>query len=172
MSNRSDEFVELLTLHQSQIFALIMAMVQRLDDAEDVMQETVAAMWKDYAKFEPGSNFAAWACTTAKHRALQHLQNNRRQTLLSEDYLADLADRQQDDSSYYPARQSALAECTKKLREKDADLLRRCYERDQSVGVVAKQLGRPLGSVYDSLYRIRRTLHECINRVLAREGSA
>lgn len=171
MSNRSDEFVELLTRHQSQIFALIMAMVQRLDDAEDVMQETVAALWKDFSKYEPGTNFAAWACTTAKHRALQHLQNNHRQTLLSNDYLAELADRQQDDSSYYAARQSALVECTKKLREKDADLIRRCYDRDQSIGQIAEQVGRPLGSVYDSLYRIRRTLHECINRVLSAEES-
>jgi len=167
-----DEFVELLKQHQSQIFALIMAMVQRLDDAEDVMQETVAALWKDHERFEPGSNFAAWACTTAKHRALQHLQKKRPQTSLSGDYLAALADRQQDDSRYYDARQAALAECRKKLRAQDADLLRRCYDRGQSTAQVAQQLGRPLGSVYDSLYRIRRSLHECINRVLAAEDSA
>jgi RNA polymerase sigma-70 factor (ECF subfamily) len=37
---------------------------------------------------------------------------------------------------------------------------------------VARQLGRPANSVYQSLSRIRRTLLDCIKRRLAAEAQA
>jgi len=35
---------------------------------------------------------------------------------------------------------------------------------------IAERIGRPVGSVYDSLCRIRRDLYTCIQRKLANEG--
>jgi DNA-directed RNA polymerase specialized sigma24 family protein len=52
-------------------------------------------------------------------------------------------------------------------------LVQRCYSEHESRETyksIAEEIGRPVNTVYKALNRIRRSLHECIDRTLAAEG--
>lgn len=59
----------------------------------------------------------------------------------------------------------------RKLHPSDRQLVQRCYsEASPSFKAIAKDLGRPVNTVYKALNRIRRVLHQCIDRTLSAEG--
>lgn len=73
-----DSFVDLLTQHRSQLFGYIYALVRRLDDAEDLYQDTALILWSKFAEYQPGTNFLGWACTIARYRTANFLKSERR----------------------------------------------------------------------------------------------
>jgi RNA polymerase sigma-70 factor, ECF subfamily len=172
--SQDDEFVRLLTQYKSQLFRYIFCTVHNLQDAEDIFQQASITLWDKFSEFTPGTNFFLWACSIARYKALAHLKSKDRQRLyFSEELIAELAE---NDASQSPAleeaRLRALAACREKLSAADQSLLAACYSDGSPVIDVAKRIGRPVGSVYDSLSRIRRALFDCIRRSLAMEGYA
>jgi RNA polymerase sigma-70 factor (ECF subfamily) len=138
-----------------------------MPDAEDVFQQTAITLWDKFGEFEPGSDFFAWACTIARYKTLNYFQSKGRERLyFSEAVIDQLATRDQWKPDLHEARLKALAACREKLSSKDQRLLADCYSGRGTILDVAKQLGRPIGSVYDSLSRIRRALYACIQRTL------
>lgn len=166
--DRRCEFVDLLNRYQSQIFNYIFCIVQSLPDAEDVFQETTLAMWDHFEEFESGSDFLAWASKFARYRALNFVRSRRKERLFfSEVLIGELAKNVLEVAEARDARLQALEFCREKLSDIDQKLLALCYGTCNTIGEAAEVLGRPLQSVYQSLWRIRRALHECIKRTLA-----
>jgi RNA polymerase sigma-70 factor, ECF subfamily len=168
---KDTQFVALLSDHQGRIFRYIYCLVRNLPDTEDVFQQTAVTLWNKFSEFDPTTNFSTWACAIARYKALQCLEAKGRQRLVfSEELLAELA--QNDDClpELHEARLKALARCREKLSDTDQRLLSACYGGDQPILEAAKKIGRPVGSVYDSLSRIRRALYLCIERTLTNEG--
>jgi RNA polymerase sigma-70 factor (ECF subfamily) len=171
--NRDQRYVELLTRHKGQLFRFIFAMVHSLPDAEDVFQQAAITMWDKFSEFDPGSDFYAWASSIARYKALDHLKSKGRQRLFFSDELIELVsqhDHWQPENQQ--AKLQALASCRDKLSSRDQQLLYVCYNGQESIRKIAEGVGRPVGSVYDSLSRIRRALYACIERTLASEGQA
>jgi RNA polymerase sigma-70 factor (ECF subfamily) len=128
-------------------------------------------MWDNFHKFDLNTDFAAWAAQIARHKALNLItSSHRRRTCFSPELINELAQRQEPTNEIYEARLRALDSCRGKLRLTDQQLLTHCYSSGTRIREAAEQLGRPAGSVYDSLMRIRRTLLECIRHTLSSEG--
>jgi len=168
---RDTQFVDLLAEHQGRIFRYIYCLVRSLQDTEDVFQQTAVTLWDKFPEFDPNTNFSAWACAIARFKALRHLETKGRQRLVfSEELLSELIQNDVCLPELHEARLRALARCREKLSDTDQRLLMACYDGNQSIIDAAKKVGRPVGSVYDSLSRIRRALYSCIERTLASEG--
>ena len=166
-----DELIELLARHKSQLFSYIVSIVHRVPDAEDVFQQTCIVLWEKFDQFQPGTDFVAWSSTIARNKSIQLLRTrDRERSGFSDALLSELAARQDDQNELFAARARALESCTKKLPVEERKLLELCYRRDTKIKDAADEIGRPVGSVYDSLSRIRRKLWECITRVLKSEG--
>lgn len=166
-----DSFVELLTQYRSQLFGYIYALVRRLDDAEDLYQDTALILWSKYKEYQPGTNFLGWACTIARYRTANFLKSERRRRrcfsqVVQEELAALQASVRADEAG---VQQEALVDCMNKLSAMDLELVKLCYGSRCSFRQVAEQLGRSPQSVYDSLSRIRRVLLECIDRTVARQ---
>jgi RNA polymerase sigma-70 factor (ECF subfamily) len=165
-----DEFVEILSRHRGQLFGYIYALVRRLDDAEDIYQDTALVMWNKFRQYEPGTNFLGWACAIARFRAANFLKQERRRRrhfnqALQEELAAMQASIRVEDAGL---QQEALPDCLEQLPDADRQLVELCYGGRESFRQVAERLGRSPQSVYDALCRIRRVLFECIDRVVAR----
>jgi RNA polymerase sigma-70 factor (ECF subfamily) len=146
--------------------------VRSLPDSEDVFQQTAMALWTDFEKFEPGTDFLAWAYQVARYRAWNFVRSKRRaRVYFSDEFVKELAGAPFNPIDQQEARLLALAQCRGKLSDQDQRLLSLCYGGG-SIRDAAERIGRPLRSVYGSLGRIRRTLYECIERTLAREARA
>lgn len=171
--SHDDEFSRLLTDHSRHIFGLIFAIVHSMADAEDVFQQVCIALWERFDRFERGTDFAAWASSIAKSRALNFLRDQRRDRVHFSSELCDyLAAEQSEPSANYESRMRALDYCIHKLSLRDRQTIEKCYQHGVTIKQAAESLGRPLGSVYDSLVRIRRALWTCIENALAEQGGA
>jgi RNA polymerase sigma-70 factor (ECF subfamily) len=170
VETHEEEFIRLLGQHRSQMLGYLFCMVRNLPDAEDLFQQTSLTLWDKFDEFTPGSNFASWATTVARNKALTFLRSRRRESArFSDQVLEELADHEVWSATQHEHHLAALSECQQKLSEVDRTLLKQCYGDSLKICDVAGQVGRPVASVYSSLSRIRRNLYQCIQRKVSRE---
>ena len=167
-----ESFVRLFARHVDQIQAYIGTLLPQAADADEVFQQTSITLWRKFREFQPGGNFAAWACGIAFNlvRNFRRVESRRPVFLLADDVLETLGQVQLASNPQLAVRREALADCLEKLAVSDRDLIQRCYGNSGSLKDVAVELGRTANALYKRLKTIRRMLFDCINRVLAAEG--
>ena len=170
-----DEFVSLLTASQRRLSAFISTLVVDRADAEDVLQETNMALWAMAERFEPGTDFVAWACRVAQLRVLrQRTAAKRLRIQLSQPVVEMLAGEMLDESrldslvhaEQFERRRDALASCLRELSDRNRDLLLQHYEAGKSLGDLGATLGRNRKAMAQLFLRIRSALRSCIQRHL------
>jgi RNA polymerase sigma-70 factor (ECF subfamily) len=160
-----------LTQNERSVYAYILTLVPHFNDADEIQQETNLRLWEEFEKYEPGSDFGAWARKVAYYQVLTFRKRaGRRPGSLSETFLEDVAEELEAPSELADAERAALAACLQKLSAQSQELLRLCYAPGAKIKDVARQLGRPVTAVYQALTRSRSALYECIEQTLRREG--
>jgi RNA polymerase sigma-70 factor (ECF subfamily) len=172
LNDAKTDFAARLSQHQTQLFGYIYSLVRDLDDADDLFQQTSLVLWDKFEQYDPSRNFIPWACGVARLEVSNFLRSRRRQRLCFSDNLALILIEAHDEMVDDPLeeRRVALAECMKKLRPTDQELLDTCYGHSVRIPDVAHDRGRSSQSIHNSLRRIRRTLFECVRRSLAQAG--
>jgi RNA polymerase sigma-70 factor (ECF subfamily) len=170
MTHDTPEFVELLIRHQNDLLRYVAPLVGNLADAQDVLQETAKALWKKFDDYDVSRPFLPWARTFARNEVLLHHRRRRRYTFLTEELVEQLAEGPADVDEIAERRRHALAGCMQKLSADDRLLLDRRYGHPETLDRLASDIGRTANVLYKSLGRIRRVLHECIERTLAAEA--
>ncbi len=159
--------MELLTRHQGRIFGYIFAAVRNLSDTEEIYQDTSLILWRKFAEFRPDSDFAHWACKTAKFEILHFFRDKRRSPVcFSDKILSDLAEVTAAPIHVAADQQQLLTECVDELPSADQQLIELCYDGRHSIKQVAEELKRSAQTLYNSLSRIRHLLFDCIGRKL------
>lgn len=166
------QFMELLTLHQTQLYGYIHALVHDADDAQDIFQATSLILWRKFEQFELGSSFIRWACAVAQFEVRNFLRTKRASRVTFSDELVEsLAASVPDEKpALAEARMSALKHCMTALASIDRQLVEAFYRANQPAAEIGEEAGRSRQSVSNSLRRIRRALFQCIRRTLAVEG--
>jgi RNA polymerase sigma-70 factor (ECF subfamily) len=172
VESQADVCARLLMEHQRDLFRFIFSIVHSIPDAEDVLQQTAATIWEKFGDYEPCTNFAAWARSIARYKVLEFARRkNRERLVFSEPLMELLAEQPVAGVHEQQASLDALARCRKKLPQNDQQLLSLCYDGTRTIQDAARAVNRPVGSVYDSLTRIRRALYACVTRTLSSEGN-
>lgn len=162
-----EHFVHLLTENQRRLHAYVCALLPYRADAEDVLQETNLALWRKCEEYDASRDFLRWACGVAYFEVLRHRRRYAKSRLLfSEDLLREIADEVLMQPDVVEFRHQALANCLKKLKPKDRMLIEHRYREGVTALQTSQDLGRPASTVYKALARIRRTLGDCIRRVV------
>jgi RNA polymerase sigma-70 factor (ECF subfamily) len=166
---RHDQFTQLITSYQSDLYAYIFAIVRDWDDASDLYQSVCLVLWRKFESFQPGSSFISWARQTAKFEVRHFLTRKKPISSVTEELLIALAganfDAQHERPNIYL---TSLQHCRKKLEVADEELLALRYVENLSSSQIADRLQRPQQSVCNSLKRIRRWLLECIEAEITR----
>ena len=161
----SFEFVQLLTTHQSRMFAYILSLLGNRTQAEDVMQETNAVLWRKAHEFKLGTNFGAWMLRVAYFQVMAHRRKITRDRLVfDDDFLADIADDAQQQSESHEEKQRLLVDCIGKLNERYQKLIRRRYTEGATLKYMASQSDQSESSIKQALFRARNALIECVKR--------
>jgi RNA polymerase sigma-70 factor, ECF subfamily len=170
--DRTEEFVALLARSEFEIHTYILTLLPNRADADDVLQRTSVILWRKFSSWQRGTDFAAWACQTARFEVKNFLRSRARDRLYFDDELIDsLGDVRNEMAEDFSGRRDALHSCLEKLGSRDRQIIEGCYtEKNTTAKEVAAQLGRPVNTVYKALIRIRRALFECVERTLAGEG--
>ncbi|MEX0642088.1 MAG: sigma-70 family RNA polymerase sigma factor [Pirellulales bacterium] len=163
-------FIRLFVENERRIYAFIVSLLPRFNDAEDVLQETSLVLWQQFDQFEPGTDFAAWACRVAQLEVFKFYRKQGRAHLqLSPEAIAAVAESFATHGPLLESRQNALATCVEKLSSRDRDLLERRYVHAAPPKQIAAQVGRSIHAVYKALSRIHDDLMLCIQRKVDRE---
>jgi len=168
--SRAERFVRLLATCQRRVFLYALGLVHNAADAEEILQETNLVLWRKFDQYEPGTDFASWACRIAYFEVLKFRERQaRQQRLFTSEFIESLAVDSQESLDDLDARRDALAACLEKLRNNDRQLVLRRYQERATTRGVAEALGRSVQGTRKSLHRIRMTLLACIERTLAAE---
>lgn len=169
----SDAFVRELVRHQDRLRDLIRCLLFHPQDIDDVWQETNVTLLRKAGDFRLGTDFWAWSSQVARYQVLTHCRRVRQQRLVfSEALLAVLADDLVGRAEVIDERRAALDVCVASLPPAQRRLLELRYAPNASINNIAQALGRPAGSIRQTLYRIREALVECVERRLAAEGAS
>lgn len=153
------QFVNLLVSHQSLIRAYIISLLPGLSEAEDVIQNTNQILWEKRANFTLGTNFKAWALTTARFQAMalqQKLYRERRQPL-DDDVMNLLAERAAETTEVDELNHQLndLNDCISQLQVREQELILHRYWKKSPLAEYAKKTGQTVGAIKVALYRIR-----------------
>ena len=77
-----------------------------------------------------------------------------------------------EDKSRFEKMRKALSFCPDELSEKSRAVARLRFERNCTLLEIAERLGRPMGTVSATLYRVRVALAQCVRKKVAEEEAA
>lgn len=166
-------FVELITQHQRKLYSFIYSLVPNMADSDDLLQETNLVLWKKAKEYKLGTNFIAWASQIAFLNVKKFLTTKgRSRVYFNERLLSQLAELHVDHADSHTIYSMLLISCLEKLSEESKHLLKLRYDGNHGMQEIAKQLKRPVASLYNSLSHIRFKIMKCINYALKNEGLA
>jgi RNA polymerase sigma-70 factor (ECF subfamily) len=154
-------------LHQ--LYPAAVRMTHGREDAEDLVQETMAKAWAAFHSFEPGSNLRAWLYRIMTNTFISGYRRRDRTPVLLQE---DIVDRVQIRTWPYGVSEPRSAEAealdrmpTEEVREALRDLPEHfrtaVYLADvegYSYHETAAIMGTPVGTVMSRLHRARRAL--------------
>ncbi len=162
--DNTEEFVHELTRCQGDLFYFIRALCGDAHAAADIRQAVNMILWRKREKFRPGTSFKNWAFRIAQLEVKSYLRGRKRDRSVAFD--ADLLDcfaaELPATIDELPERRRALAECLKKLTQKDSELIRHHYWSAGSLESLARATDRSVGTLKARLFQLRASLRRCI----------
>jgi RNA polymerase sigma-70 factor (ECF subfamily) len=125
-------------------------------------------LWEKADSFQIGTSFWAWASQIARFKVLNHIRGYSRERLVFDfNALESLAIVAEKKLSRIDDQREALDHCLKGLMPAQRQILDLRYTSDYSIERIAETIGRPAGSIRQTLYRIRLALLACMEEQLA-----
>jgi RNA polymerase sigma-70 factor (ECF subfamily) len=135
--------------------------------AEDLLQETAAAVAESFSGYDPARSFTSWVLGIARNKLLHHQRTHANDRHLFDDSaVRELADVYVDMESEISATHVALESCIEQVQGRPRKLLEMRYVRELTPAKIAEMTGMNVNAVSVMLHRVRRTLRECIQRQL------
>lgn len=169
--SRGERFMRLFVRVEHRVFGLILAMVGNTSDADDVMQEAAAVMWRKFDDYRPGTDFVAWALSVGRFQAMSFRKKRAiNRVRFSDQTLEVIAEQFATLPERHDAGREALRTCLAKLNDRDRQLVELRYEPGATTKAVAEQVSRSVDAVYKALNRIHGALLRCVRQQLTAEG--
>lgn len=158
------DFAQQVTESQQRLYRYIYSLTGNSASSWDILQETNIVLWRKQADFTPGTRFDSWSYTIARFQVLAFLRDRKREPLsiLTPELLEAFAEDAETEAAHFEERLAALQHCKTKLPDKSQKLLTLYYEQGLSVKEVSATLEATATSIKQALFRIRRSLQECI----------
>ena len=163
-----DDFLRLLLKSEREILRYVMAIVPHAADAQEIVQETAVALWKQIDQYDRSQPFTPWACRFAANKAKEHLRKQGRWSAFLNDEVASLlATRREEIAATLDRRVEPLRDCLGELPSHNQSLVEKYYFDQTPVEEIASEVGRSAEALYKALQRIRAALMDCVNGKLA-----
>lgn len=167
-----ERFITLLTAYEGVIRASIRSVIQRPEDAAEIMQAVSLTMWRKFDSLTDSTGFAKWACVIARYEILKFKREKARDRFQFNDTL--MAVILEEGAQEIPARTRRMAHleaCLEKLPESRRALVLQAYAQGCTMKVLAERMGKSQDGLYQLLRRIREELRQCVEFQLSSEDT-
>lgn len=150
VAQRQDKaaFAELFDYFAPRIKSFLMKGGAAPDQADELAQETMIAVWQKAGQFDPAKASAStWIFTIARNKRIDVLRKTPRPEMDADDL--DLADDTPDAGEQIAQAEETdiMAEAIQNLPPEQADLLYKSFFEDKTHADIAKETSLPLGTV-------------------------
>ena len=153
----------LWTQSHDMVLSYIRSIIIDFHAADDVLQETAATVAEKIDTYDRSLPFAPWAIGIAKFKVMEYLRAHSRDRLVfSEAVVESLASAFTEMQVQASETEIALEQCMTRVHGRPRKLLEMRYLRHTSIEEVARSTGMTSTAVRVALYRIRKSLLECI----------
>lgn len=172
-AKKGDEkaFERLEMKYRKSVYYMLLKMVKRADDADDLTQEAFAKAFTSIEKFDSKFAFSTWLFRIATNNTIDFIRKKRVQTVSIDSPIeGDDGSRMRFDVKDYgldpnqamlkQQRKQYLAKAIDRLPEKYRTLVDLRYFQELSYEEVANTLQIPLGTVKAQLFRARELLSQ------------
>jgi RNA polymerase sigma-70 factor (ECF subfamily) len=154
-----DALATLYATYQAPLFRYLLQLTSDRGLAEEVLQDTLVAVWKSARTFEGRSSVQTWLIGIARRQA----HNTLRRRALPRVDLAELeilpsSDPEPEDAALANAEQEELATAIRWLSPAHREVLTLTFVHDLSYGEIAKVVGVPEGTIKSRLSNAKRAL--------------
>ena len=146
-------------------------------DVDEVAQRSFVAAFSRLNEYRMGTEFGAWLFTIARFQLKTEATRLRRVADYQARYGLDLLQRELDRRANEPpelelARLEHLKKCVQTLGDHLTRYITWRYDEEIPLDEMASRSGRSVPAVKKQLWKIRRTLQECIENRMAIEGES
>ena len=156
---------------RSEFMGYLYAMTRDAELAEEVYQNAAVVVMEKAEGPEAIRNFRGWAKEVVRRQALHAVRarevSARHGRAMSPELLEAISDAfVEDESEYSVVREEAgaLKHCLDGLPTDKRELVAMRYERDSSFDEISRHMGSTPAAVQRALSRVRKVLHECVQR--------
>jgi RNA polymerase sigma-70 factor (ECF subfamily) len=171
-AERQAQFTRHFAESERAMLAFAFSLIPNRADVDDIMQETLKALWQKFEDYDPDRPFLPWANRFVYRQVLIHRRSHaiRSKYVFTGETFEQLASSEPVSLERNQAMEQALEKCLKKLSAKQRELVERRYLAEGSLKALAEESGRTADALYKTLQRIREALFHCINKRMAKEG--
>jgi RNA polymerase sigma-70 factor (ECF subfamily) len=156
-----DAFVQLVRRYERPLASLIRHRVGNLDDAQDVLQETLLQAWVGLPRLRDPGRVRAWLMQIAHNRCRDFLKSPEgRQIAASEDELAEHLNRSGHALAHERKLSNEIIASLEAIAEPERDAARLFYLEGFSIAEIAARSQTPVGTVKRRLYTARECLRQ------------
>ena len=146
-------------------------------DVDEIAQKTFVAAFSRLNEYCAGTDFGAWLFTIARFQLKTEATRLRRIADYHARYRLNLLQRELDrQSNERPrldrVRLEHLEKCVETMGEHLTRFITWRYDEEIPLDEMASRSGRSIAAVKKQLWKIRRTLKECVERRMAIEGES
>ncbi|MCO6047778.1 sigma-70 family RNA polymerase sigma factor [Aeoliella sp. ICT_H6.2] len=135
--------------------------------ADDVLQETAAAVAERFDDYDSSRPFLPWALGIARNKVLVTLRaNSRDRCVFDHELVTQLSETYAELETSNNDVQEALSDCVTHLHRRARKLLELRYVRDLPANAIAQATGTTAGAAGMALHRIRKVLRDCVQSKL------
>lgn len=169
IGDQTIQYMQQVIAWQPRLYAFALSLTGNPDSADDVLQNTNVAILQKQDSFRSDADFGAWAMQIAYYEVMRFRDSSAKSKRRFDDVLLDQLAAKMAHRGGEPGMDlQFLRRCMSILSEQEREMLKLRYG-GKSVGAIAEQWGRTVGSISQTLYRIRGKLAGCVKRALNSE---
>jgi len=161
------EFAALVEEHQASLRVFVRSLGVEPDWVDDLAQDAFVVAYRELASFDPGRDFGKWLRGIARNLVRNELRKQgRHRRILHEGLAAHLVElgESETEERFDAGQVSALRDCVEGLPTKSRELVHSRYYEGWNASVLADKFEMKAATIRQTLLRIRRQLHQCINK--------
>lgn len=161
---------DLVRRYERPVYSVLMRVVRRAEDAEDLVQETFVKVFRALDRYDLERPFAAWIFTIASRLAIDHLRRRRVKTVSlqiaepgsTEERTMDVEDPglKPDEITSHAEEESRAAALIDSLPEHYRIVVLLRHQQDLSYEEISEALQLPLGTVKARIHRARALMKD------------